>query len=93
MIASFRSKDLKSYWTRGNVSGIRPDWRKKVKILLSVLDVMQAPEEMDLPGFGFHALIGDMSGRYAVAVSRNWRITFGWLAPDAIEVDLEDYHG
>jgi proteic killer suppression protein len=23
----------------------------------------------------------------------NWRLTFGWDGEDAIEVDLEDYHG
>ncbi len=30
-------------------------------------------------------------GRYAVS-SGNWRITFGWIEGDAIDVDLEDYH-
>jgi len=44
-------------------------------------------------GAGFHALRGDFKGRYAMAVSRNWRLTFGWDGEDAIEVDLEDYHG
>jgi len=24
--------------------------------------------------------------------SGNWRITFGWMDGDAIDVDLEDYH-
>jgi proteic killer suppression protein len=43
--------------------------------------------------YGFHALTGNMRGRYAVSVSRNWRITFAWSGTDAIDVDLEDYHG
>lgn len=34
-----------------------------------------------------------MAGRYAVSVSGNWRITFGWSGEDAVAVDLEDYHG
>jgi proteic killer suppression protein len=34
-----------------------------------------------------------MAGRFAVAVSRNWRITFGFEDGDALEVELEDYHG
>jgi hypothetical protein len=33
------------------------------------------------------------SGRYAITISRNWRITFGWDGDDAINVDMEDYHG
>jgi proteic killer suppression protein len=48
---------------------------------------------MDLPGFGFHALSGNLAGRYAVWISRNWRITFAWSGEDATNVDLEDYHG
>jgi proteic killer suppression protein len=44
-------------------------------------------------GAGFHALRGDQKGRYAMTVSRNWRPTFGWDGEDAIDIDLEDYHG
>jgi toxin HigB-1 len=29
---------------------------------------------------------------YAVTASGNWRLTFGWIEGDAVEVDLEDYH-
>jgi len=50
------------------------------------------PEDMNLPGFRFHALKGKEKGRYAVDASGNWRITFAWLDGDAIDVDLEDYH-
>jgi proteic killer suppression protein len=28
----------------------------------------------------------------AVRASGNWRVTFGWIEGDAIDVDLEDYH-
>lgn len=31
--------------------------------------------------------------RSAVTVSRNWRITFSFDGEDAVEIDLEDYHG
>jgi proteic killer suppression protein len=50
------------------------------------------PEDMNLPGFRFHALVGRDKGRYAVNASENWRITFGWTKGDAIDVDLEDHH-
>lgn len=93
VIANFRSRTLKRYWTKGDDSAIRPDWRRKVRLILSRLDVATAPQEMNAPGFGFHALTGDQTGRYAVWVSRNWRLTFGWEGENAIEVDLEDYHG
>jgi proteic killer suppression protein len=34
-----------------------------------------------------------LKGRYAMTVSRNWRLTFAWDGEDAVHVDLEDYHG
>lgn len=93
MIASFRSKALDRFWRKGDAGGVRPEWRKKVELILAALDAATVPEDMDLPGFGFHALTGNLAGRYAVTVSRNWRITFAWHDQDATDVDLEDYHG
>lgn len=93
MIESFKSKALKRYWTKGDESGIRADWRKKVRIVLSRLEAARTPAEMNSPGLGLHPLKGDQAGRFAVWVSRNWRITFGWEGENATDVDMEDYHG
>jgi proteic killer suppression protein len=60
MIASFRSKPLKRYWIKGDDAGIRPDWRSKVRLILSRLDVATTPAAMNSPGLGFHALTGDL---------------------------------
>lgn len=90
MIVAFKSRALKRYWTKGDASALRPDWVARIRLILSRLDVATAPEQMDLPGLSFHALKGDLAGRYSILVSRNWRITFGW---DATDVELEDYHG
>ena len=57
-----------------------------------MLDEAVRPDEMNVPGWRFHALKGGMKGRFAVNVSGNWRLTFGWDGEDAVEVDLEDYH-
>ena len=92
MIRSFRSKVLKRYWFKGDDKGLRPDWRRKVHLMLSRLDAAVTPAEMDVPGLGFHVLTGDQHGRFAISVSRNWRITFAWQGEDATEIDLEDYH-
>lgn len=93
MILGFRSKALRRYWERNDTSGIRPDWRRRVALVLSALDAATGPGELNVPGLGYHPLTGDLAGRHAVAVSRNWRITFSWVGEDATEVDMEDYHG
>jgi proteic killer suppression protein len=93
VIASFKSKALRRYWTKGELGGLRPDWHDKVRLILSRLDLARHPSEMNAPGFGFHALKGFRPARFAASVSRNWRITFAWDGEDATDVDLEDYHG
>ena len=67
---------------------MRVRWRPTVR----ALDDASRPEDMNLPGFRFHALVGRDKGRYAVSASGNWRVTFGWIEGDAIDVDREDYH-
>ncbi len=93
MIESFKSRDLKRYWTKGDESKVRADWRVKVRLIMSRLDVARDPADMDIPGLGFHSLKRDQDGRFAVWISRNWRITFGWHGENAVDVDMEDYHG
>jgi toxin HigB-1 len=94
VIVSFRSKALERFWWKGEARHVDPRHLKKVRLLLSVLEVAGTPEDMNQPTFGFHRLAGDQNGRFAVKVDKNWRVTFGWSdnGPDAVEVDYEDYH-
>lgn len=93
MIKSFRSKALKRFWERSDASGLRPDWVRKVSLFLDALDAAKEPGDVAFPGSGFHALTGNLAGRYALTVSRNWRLTFGWEGEDAVDLEMEDYHG
>ena len=51
------------------------------------------PTELNIPGFGFHALTGDRKETYSVWVTGNWRVTFKWDDDGPFAVNLEDYHG
>lgn len=92
MILSFRNRALQRFWERDDASKLPPDRRQRIALLLDRLDASTAPEDMSLPGFGFHKLAGQSKGRFAISVSANWRITFGWSDQDAVDVDFEDYH-
>jgi toxin HigB-1 len=87
------NRALRRYWERHDSSRVRPEWRRKVWRILNALDVAVSPQELDMPGFGFHQLKGDRQGTFAVLVSRNWRITFKWKDEGPYEVEMEDYHG
>ena len=93
MIASFSSRALKQFWERGDESRLPAQSVTKIGMVLDALDAATRPRDVDLPGFGFHALKGDRRGQYAVTITCNWRITFRWLGEDAIDVGFEDYHG
>lgn len=92
MIRSFWNKGLQRFAERGDASKLSVQNVDRVRRLLQRLDVAKAPEEMNAPGYYFHALTGDRRGRYSVRVTGNWRITFSFEGEDAVEVDLEDYH-
>lgn len=92
MIMSFRSKALERFYRYGDGSKLSvPNVRRVLAILLQ-LDEADSPEELNTPGWRFHALKGEMKGRFAVSASGNWRITFAWDGRHAVDVDLEDYH-
>jgi proteic killer suppression protein len=91
MIRSFRSKDLERFAASGNPKGLNVQKPEKIARLLRALAAAAKPSAMDLPGLWFHGLKGRDKGRYAVWVSENWRLTFGWDGIDAVDVDLEDY--
>lgn len=78
---------------KGSKKGIRPDTAQRLQRRLDVLDAANSLDALGLPGFRLHPLGGDMSGRYSIRVTGNWRITFRFEYGDVFDVDLEDYHG
>ncbi len=91
MIKGCRHKGLKELHRNGRSRRVRQDQVAKLLRLLDALNAAAAPENMNVPGFGFHGLQGKPK-RYAVSINGPWRVTFGWDGTDAIDVDLEQYH-
>ena len=93
MIRSFKSRVLKRFAETGDGSKLPVPNHDRVRQILLALNAATAPEAMNIPGLKFHGLKGDQKGRFAVSVSGNYRVTFGFDGQDAVNVDLEDYHG
>jgi len=92
MIRSFRHKGLERFFLRGSKAGITATHGKRLRLILGRLHASTTPQDMELPGLHLHQLRGKDKGRWSVRVTGNWRVTFGFSGPDAIEVDYEDYH-
>ena len=92
MIRSFKHRGLKRLYERDDRSGIRPDLVDTVQEILTVLDDVDTPQELGLPGYRLHPLKGDLKGFWSVTVRANWRIIFRFDGADAFDVELIDYH-
>ena len=91
MIGSYRSKVLRRFAETGDGSKLPVPQHDRVRRILAALEASTSPEQMNIPGFRFHGLQGNPK-RYAVDANGNYRITFGFDGPDAVEIDIEDYH-
>ena len=92
MILTFKHRGLERFFKKQDHRGIIAKTEVRTERILDRLDTVVRPEDMNIPGFKFHPLTGNRKGTYAVSVTGNWRITFGFDGKDAIDVDLEDYH-
>jgi proteic killer suppression protein len=104
VIRSFRSKALKRFFEKGETKGLQPQFIGKIGAVLDALHVAARVSELDVPGFGLHALKGDRAGYHAIVITRNWRITFRFTeaAPGQInaaemavaqEIEIENIAG
>ena len=92
MITGFRHRALKRFFETGSVRGLSAEQIPKIRLILARLNASVMPKDMNLPGLYLHELTGKRKGTWSVRVSGNWRITFRSEAPDAYDVNLEDYH-
>lgn len=67
---------------------------ERIADMIAFIDAAEGFDELAVPpNFGFHALKGNRKGEFAMAVTRNWRLTFTRVDSRTIgQVNLEDYH-
>jgi len=90
VIRTYRHKGLEELFNKGKSRRVGARYQAKAIRCLDLINQAEVLSELNIPGFGFHRLQGKPV-RYALSVSGNYRVTFGW-AKGAIDVDLEDYH-
>ena len=92
MIQSFQNKPLKLLYEKGDASKLPADHLRRITDVLTRLDAVKRPEEMNTPGSDYHQLKGDRKDFYSVKVKANWKIIFRFEGEDAVDVDYLDYH-
>ena len=91
MIKSFNHKGLKEFFETGSKRGIQLEHAPKLRRMLDRLDASTNAQDMNLPGYRLHQLVGDKRDMWSVTVNGNWRMTFYFEGQDAYLVDYMDY--
>ena len=91
-VESIKHKALRKLVEKGNAKGVIEATR--VIDMIAFLVSASGLDELGIPpNFGFHPLMGDRQGTYAMTVTKNWRLTFTMADDTTIaDLDLEDYH-
>ena len=92
MILTFQHKGLEVFFKTGRMAGIQPIHAKRLRELLTALNVATGPQDLDRPSWRLHGLSGDRAGFYAVTVQANWRLAFRFVGTDIELLDYLDYH-
>ncbi len=92
MIKTFKSKALSELWATGKTSKIDAKLHKRILVRLDRLNAVSSVNELDHPGFNFHALRGFNPKRYTIHINGPWCVTFIFTREDALSVDFEQYH-
>ena len=92
MIIALRHKALKLLYDKGDASKLPADHVSKITLILTRLDAVKKPQEMNYPGSDFHQLNGKFQEFYSVKVKANWEIIFRFEGEDVTDVDYLDYH-
>ena len=83
---------LRRLYERDDARRLNPAQVRRIRRILTDLDVARSPRNMDAPEYRLHPLKDDRRGRWSVRVSGNWRIVFRFEDFEAVDVDLIDYH-
>ena len=92
-IDSISHKGLRRFFETGNAKGLVGD-AARIRKMLAFIDAAGSFDELAVPpNYGLHELVGYKAGRWAMTVTKNWRLTFIKIDEVTIaDLDLEDYH-
>jgi len=92
-VESITHKGLRRFVETGNAKGLVGD-ANRIRKMLAYIDVVSGFDELAAPpNYGLQERVGDRAGRWAMTVTKNWRLTFIRIDGTTIaDLDLEDYH-
>lgn len=93
MISSFKDKEAERIW-RGEFSRRLPrEIQEVARRKLRMLNAARSLQDLRIPPANrLEALRGSRAGQFSIRVNDQWRICFRFLAGQASDVEIVDYH-
>ena len=93
MIKSFGNKETEKVWNGDFAPNLPNEIQPIARRKLRMLNNAQTINDMRIPPSNrLEKLKGDLKGIYSIRINKQWRITFKWVAQNAEQVKIEDYH-
>ena len=93
MIKTFADRETQQLYTTGKSRRLPPDLVKRAVRRLEYIDLANELSDLKVPPSNrLHALKDDREGQYAISINDQWRICFRFVAGDAYDVEIVDYH-
>jgi toxin HigB-1 len=93
MIRSFGSKETEGVWRGQSSKKFPAEIQDRALRKLRQLDAAVTLDDLrNPPGNRLELLKGERKGQMSIRLNDQWRICFRWLAGDAEDVEIIDYH-
>lgn len=93
MIRSFADPETERVWHEQGSRRLPQQIQQRALNKLALLHRARRMEDLRIPpGNRLEALRGDRAGQHSIRVNDQWRICFRWVAGDAFDVEICDYH-
>lgn len=93
MIKTFADRETQHLFTTGKLKRLPPDLMRRAVRRLEYVDLANELNDLRVPPSNrLHALKDDREGQYAIWINDQWRICFRFVAGDAYDVEITDYH-
>lgn len=93
MIKTFADRYTKEFYITGKSKRFPSDLARRTKRKLEYIDLALTIDDLKVPPSNrLHELRGNRKGFFSIAVNDQWRICFRFIAGNAYDVQIIDYH-
>jgi len=93
VIKSFKSKETQKIFQREFSKKYPHDIQRVALRKLKMIHRSKTLNDLKVPPANrLEMLTGNRKNQYSIRINDQWRICFKWKAPDAVDVEIVDYH-